>query len=380
MGGRGRDGGDMYGNRGGRGYGGGRNMRGSDRERGRRGRGGRYGGPEFNPTDNMANPMAGHSHQAQAISKFEKLPPWIKSGGTKETGNENEPVIKKLNKLQEKVFGDLCLGNDSVIISPAGSGKTVALILAGFYRLYTRKAPAHVMFICSDHLHAETLTRVALKLGEDVPDLRVNKQVRGVRPVSDRQMEEGRNLFICSPGKAISLCEDWNLKEARKKLISSLVSVNILDADTLLTPPLFERIQKTFRYIPTNINVNFASNSYCKLMERNLKLLVTLDSPKTKMHRLDHDHDNLKFWFIFSEANMRQTMLKELCKVNPYRQGIIYCNDDIINDPESTWIGAVEDCDDSMKRPWIGTEIEQKGYSIRDWNMKLLRWRVCMMA
>jgi len=52
-----------------------------------------------------------------------------------------------------------------------------------------------------------------------------------------------------------------------------------------------------------------------------------LDSPKTKVHRLDHGHDNLKFWFIFSEANMRQTMLKELCKVNPYRQGIIYCID-----------------------------------------------------
>jgi len=110
-------------------------------------------------------------------------------------------------------------------------------------------------------------------------------------------------------------------------LISNLVSVNLFDADSLLMDPLVQRVQQTFRYIPTNINVNFVSNSQCKEMEKNMKLLVSLDSPETKKHILDHGHDNLKFWFIFSEANLRMTMLKELCKVNPYSQGVIFCND-----------------------------------------------------
>merc|ERR1719242_2252682 len=293
--------------------------------RGRGRRGGRGYEGHFTPTGNMSK-NAGMMHQAQAIAKFEKLPDWIKSGCSAETGNENDAVIKKFNKVQEKIIGDLCLGNDNVVVSPTGSGKSVALILAAFYRLYTKKAPAHVMFICADHLHAETLTNVCWKLGANVPDLNVNKQVRGARYVQDRMLDEGRNVFICSPGKAIALCEDFQLKKARDKLINNLVSVNLFDADQLLAEPLLDRIQQTFRYIPTNINVNFVSNSYCQTMEQNLKMLVSLDSPKTKKHILDHNHDNLKFWFIFSDGALKMTMLKELCKVNPYRQGIIFCN------------------------------------------------------
>merc|ERR1719242_1203615 len=273
-----------------------------DNMRGGRGRGRGRRGPDWNPTGNMSK-NAGMMHQAQAIAKFEKLPDWI----------------KKFNKVQEKIIGDLCLGNDNVIVSPAGSGKSMALIIAAFYRLYTKKAPAHVMFICADHLHAETLTNVCLKLGAHVPDLTINKQVRGERYVQDRQLDAGRNIFICSPGKAIALCEDFQLKKARDKLINNLVSVNLFDADQLLAEPLLDRVQQTFRYIPTNINVNFVSNSYCQTMERNLKMLVSLESPKTKKHILDHNHDNLKFWFIFSEGSLKMTMLKELCKVNPYR-------------------------------------------------------------
>jgi len=101
--------------------------------------------------------------------------------------------------------------------------------------------------------------------------------------------------------------------------------VTIFDADTLLVNPMVQRVQSAFRYIPTNINVNIVSNSMCKELENNAKLLVTLDS--AKKHILDHDKDNFKFWFIFSEANLRQTMLLELCKVNPYRQGVICCAD-----------------------------------------------------
>merc|ERR1719242_302335 len=110
-----------------------------DNMRGGRGRGRGRRGPDWNPTGNMSK-NAGMMHQAQAIAKFEKLPDWIKSGCSAETGNENDAVIKKFNKVQEKIIGDLCLGNDNVIVSPAGSGKSVALIIAAFYRLYTKKA------------------------------------------------------------------------------------------------------------------------------------------------------------------------------------------------------------------------------------------------
>jgi len=320
---------DFGSERGGRGsgrrdFGSERGGRGSDYGRGRRGRGGDNYSDGFAPNRNYSK-HAATSYQASAISKFEKLPNWIRSGCARATGNSGDPVITQLNALQEKAIGDLCLGNDSVLVSPAGSGKTVALILAAFYRLFTRKAPAHVVFICVDHLRAETVSRLCQKMGADVPDLIVNKQVRGSRFVTDRQLLQGRNVFICSPGKAIALCEDWQAGKARDKLISNLVSVNIVDGDSLLVDPLMARIGQTFKYIPTDINVNIASNSLCCDMEKNMALLVAME--KTKRHLLHHELSHLKFWFIFSDSNLRATMLKELCKVNPYRQGLIYCVD-----------------------------------------------------
>merc|ERR1719461_2767100 len=88
------------------GYGGGRRGYGGMDQRGRGGMG--YGrrdgnGRPFIPNSNMSK-MAGHSHKAQAISKFEKFPGWIKEGCQKDTGNENDPVVTKLNGLQEKVM------------------------------------------------------------------------------------------------------------------------------------------------------------------------------------------------------------------------------------------------------------------------------------
>jgi len=132
-------------------------------------------------------------------------------------------------------------------------------------------------------------------------------------------------VFVCSPGKAISLAEDYEAKSGRGELIQHLVAVTILDCDSLLTAPLFGKLQQTFKYIPTNINVNFVSNSYCLEMERNLAQLVSLEAPQTKQHLLHRDYDNLKFWFVFcGQRHLRVPMLAELVKVNPFRQGVIF--------------------------------------------------------
>jgi len=328
-GGMGRGGMGMDRRGGGMGMGGGRGGYGMDRGgRGRNMRGGRGGremrDPRFDPRRDVSV-HTGKMYKAQAIRTLEKMPEWIVKGCTAKTDNENDPVITKLNGLQQKVVPDMCLGNDSIVVSAAGSGKTIAVILAAFYRLYTRKAPAHIMFICVDHLHVQILTRLCMKLGQFVPDLNVNAQVRGSRYVTARQLNEGRNIFVCSPGKAISLAEDYEGKTGRQELINHLVAVNIFDCDSLLTDPMFGKLQQTFKYIPTNINVNFVSNSYCLEMEKNIKQLVNLDAPNTHKHMLHKEYNNLKFWFVFcGQRHLRVPMLAELVKVNPFRQGVIF--------------------------------------------------------
>jgi len=229
---------------------------------------------------------------------------------------------KKFNPLQSKIIGDLCLGNDCIVVGSAGSGKTTAIVLSAFYRLYTKKAPAHALFIAADHIHALILQEFCRKLGEFVPDLRVVDQVRGSRFVNQRMLEEGRNVFICTPGKAVGLCET-----GRNALTENLVSVSIFDGDSLLVDPLFNKLKQTFKWIPQNINVNIVSCSTCTTMQKNMGALLDLSSSKTKKYNFTK-MDNLKFWFIFcGQRRLRVPMLVELCKVNPYRQGIIFVSD-----------------------------------------------------
>eukprot|EP01083_Nonionella_stella_P309274 1094631_1 len=49
-------------------------------------------------------------HVAQAINQFQQFPVWIRNGCP----------VKSFNSLQKRVMGDLCLGNNSVIVSSAG--------------------------------------------------------------------------------------------------------------------------------------------------------------------------------------------------------------------------------------------------------------------
>eukprot|EP01083_Nonionella_stella_P024861 68490_1 len=99
---------------------------------------------------------------------------------------------------------------------------------------------------------------VCNRLGESVPDLNVIEQVRGSRYIPNRLLNEGRNIFICTPGKAINLCEN-----GANALTERLQSVTIFDCDTLLVNPLFLKLKSTFKWVPTNRNVTCISTARC---------------------------------------------------------------------------------------------------------------------
>eukprot|EP01084_Bolivina_argentea_P092433 166284_1 len=178
----------------------------------------------------------------------------------------------------------------------------------------------HIIFIAVDRLHVEILKAETVRLSEYVPGLKVIKQIPG-SSWTNVQFSEGRNIFICSPGKAINLCEN-----GKNYLIKKLLSVSVFDSDTLLVNRLWLKIKRLFKWIPTDIHVNFVSNSICEEMKMNIKQLINYTSPNTKKHILN-DYDNLKFWWVScGERYYRLPMLNQLCKMNPYGQGVIFCD------------------------------------------------------
>lgn len=220
-------------------------------------------------------------------------------------------------KLQRTVIPDLCQGNDSIVVAPPGSGKSISVILASMQRLHVRKAPCHILFVAVDHVHVETLHDECIEFRNMYfPKLMIYEQVRGSPHFKESKFQEGQNIFICSPNRAIEICGF-----ARK----DLVSVNIFDSDILLVEPSWTGMKSLFKYIPSNININFISNSYCLEVDKTIEQLIDFDSDDTKKHLLTNNYDNLKFWFIYcGQRNLRLPILQELCKVNPYKQGIIY--------------------------------------------------------
>eukprot|EP00485_Elphidium_margaritaceum_P022900 CAMPEP_0202710562 /NCGR_PEP_ID=MMETSP1385-20130828/22520_1 /ASSEMBLY_ACC=CAM_ASM_000861 /TAXON_ID=933848 /ORGANISM="Elphidium margaritaceum" /LENGTH=1596 /DNA_ID=CAMNT_0049370129 /DNA_START=389 /DNA_END=5179 /DNA_ORIENTATION=- len=318
--------GDYRGGGGGdRGGGGRMGMGMGDRNRRGGGGGGRGGDnwndPHFDPKKKVSA-FTAKTVKISALSTMKQFPDWIRSGCKSQ--------VQELNALQQKIVPDLCVGHDSIVVSPAGSGKATAVLLASLYRLYSKKAPTHILLICADHIHVEQLRRRCLALGESVPDLNVIPQIsRGIN-VRPHHLQQGRNVFICTPGKAINLCECGQSPQesGRNSLIDNLVSVTIFDSDTLLVDPLFNKLKSTFRYLPVTINVNFVSNSFCQEMKVNImeNKLLDFDADTCKKQLLHRDYDNLKFWFVFCpQRSVRVPMLKELCKLNPYSQGLIYC-------------------------------------------------------
>lgn len=218
------------------------------------------------------------------------------------------------NEMQTKIADDL-LDYNSVIVSPAGSGKTISVISSIFYHLHAAKAPAHAILLCADELRCKMLYQCCLKLkyplNVNVYTLHGDNQ--------DEQLAEGKNIFICW----VSGDLPWILQ--RDFVGSELVSMTIFDADTLMVTPRWKETDNVLRDIPMETErikpliFQIVSNSYCKEMDQNIKSLK-LDN--LKMHKLDYNHEHLKFWFVFHEMHLRRVMFQELCKAIPQDQGI----------------------------------------------------------
>eukprot|EP01084_Bolivina_argentea_P270511 459995_1 len=211
--------------------------------------------------------------KAITIDKLNDFPDWIHRGYTDVKG-----VYSKLNELESTIMSDLCLGNDSIITSQKNTANT-AIIMSSFYRLFTKKADANVILICVDNVKVEILKNLCGQLGKYVPDLNIYTQRSEF--LKDRRLifPKTRNVFICLSEDAHIICSN-----ALARAMEDLVTVTVFDCDSLLIQPLWEKLKDAFRWIPTNVNANFVSQSMCSDMERHLKQLIFFNNIKTKKY------------------------------------------------------------------------------------------------
>jgi len=226
--------------------------------------------------------------------------------------------IKKWRPAQEKGLPLLTKGEDTIVLSPAGSGKSSLLSIAALYRLYVRKDPAHVIVMCGTDSHCTHLHHFIERLGQDVPDLTV-------KALGERRMDmmrgydfsRGRNIYI---GTARAMCD--LLRNASKDLTNNITAVYLLDCDTVLGSEDWESTKENFGKIPQGIPCGLFSNSWCKAVADVAKVIV--EKPTMIDFRKEQ---NFNHWFTSVRVGVnREEVLSVFCKLNPYKSALIWCN------------------------------------------------------
>lgn len=229
--------------------------------------------------------------------------------------------ISQFNEVQKKVMADLCNAKDAVIVSPPGTGKTVAIILSSIYRLlHSDNMDQTILFVAIDTMHVSIIRSLCKQFTAHIPNMNVLSQF------SPQEKFEitGKNICICTAGRTLNFFE--NVVDESKCNLCSLV---IFDADALwVDHSLVDKIKKIFSYIPAQgVSFHFISNSYSIKMEQNMKAVLH-DRYQNSIKHFLRQHDCFKYWRVDIDQNTkRMQKFLQILEQNPFKQGIINCKD-----------------------------------------------------
>eukprot|EP01083_Nonionella_stella_P184443 669613_1 len=237
---------------------------------------------------------------------------------------QNNQIVS-FNPLQQHIMNDLCLGNDSVIVSPGGCGKSVSVLLSLLYRLlHTTKtenifSPCHAVIVVSDHIKVETLAVLAEKLGQQtVPHFRVFRLCRHWHFVSKKDLRStcARNVFVCTLSNALMLFNEW-----KHEMMDNLVSLDIMHFDHF-TPKDMDQLERLCQSVPRQMNVNIFSNSWYKYLDTNVRKLFGYKHKYFLFTKYEH----MTHHFVDCDGMIKANELLRFCQkqVQFNCKGIIY--------------------------------------------------------
>ena len=268
----------------------------------------------------VASPYLKAVKAPKNVNAFERIERWKEF--TKLIGQNCD--FSNFNELQEAVMGDLCAGNDAIIVGSAGIGKSTAIVLSSMYRLMTTQSlKTNILIFVGSPAHARWFKKMCIKMGKNIKDFHVRVTRNSKGAIESKKWEElfhrGRkiHIFVHSDPKIVEMLLQ------RPQIRKYLLSVHIFDADAVLVEPKMSKFKSFFDWLPDGVNLNFISQSFCAQMDENIKKM----SPNASKHIFDNEHyQHVNFWFVVNEAdNAPISALSQLCKINPFKQGIIFC-------------------------------------------------------
>lgn len=221
--------------------------------------------------------------------------------------------VEKLNPMQEEAHSAISSNSDIVLLSPTGSGKTVAFLLPIIEKLDANLDEVQVLILVPSRELAIQIEQVIRTMGAG---FKVNAVYGGTSGSRDKMdLKHRPAILIGTPGRVASHL-------VREVFSTDYIKTLVLDEFDKSLEIGFEREMVEIIECLPNIRQRILTSATAKLT---IPEFVGLTNPKTIDYSNEGDSQLQLKTVVSPSKNKLETLLKTICHIGN-EPGIIFCN------------------------------------------------------
>lgn len=234
----------------------------------------------------------------------------------------------ELSKVQAKSLQPIIDGNDTIVQSPAGTGKTGAYLIGGLVKIDpTCKYPQMLVVVNTKEL-ADQVRTVVKHLSIHM-NLNVSLCVGGngnLEVSENLKQARSSQILVGTPGRLVDLITRDSKKYSQYKLLDRLKILILDEADNLLSDCFLEDIKFIVRNKSENSQVCLFSATYSKrILEMTQHFMK--DPVKIKIEKDKISLENIRNYYVnVDHENYKYDVIVDLYQNVSICQAIIYVN------------------------------------------------------
>jgi len=221
--------------------------------------------------------------------------------------------IETLNSMQEEAYASIKTGNDLILLSPTGTGKTLAFVLPLIERLDKDSTELQLLIVVPSRELAQQIEQVIRKMGSG---FKVNAVYGGRAGMMDKQdLKHTPAILIGTPGR---IADRFRRDNYSLDHIKTLV---LDEFDKSLEIGFHEEMEEIIETLP-NLQQRILTSA---TTDAEIPRFVGLRNPAT-VDYLKDGNTQLAIKVIYSPAKDKLHTLKEALAFIGHQPGIIFCN------------------------------------------------------
>ncbi|KAK6195528.1 hypothetical protein SNE40_000939 [Patella caerulea] len=230
--------------------------------------------------------------------------------------------FEKPSAIQQRAIIPCIKGNDVIVRSPAGMGKTIVHSVACLQKLDLEDVKPQVLVMVPTRELAIATRKVIESVGTYIKPI-CHACVGGTRVRDDQiQLDNGVHVVVGTPGRSYSMIE-------RNFLRTNNIKLFVLDeADELISKGFKDQIYDIFSNMPTEIQVILLTSTMpTELLEVINKIMKKPIHIRFKNEHTLHPLEKFRHFYISTESEeWKLDTLCDLYETLTITQAVIFCN------------------------------------------------------